>query len=67
MSAADARRALPRGPHGLSREEVELSQRARLLQAATETVVRSGLLASREQFIEFGFAQNRTQGRLSKL
>jgi AcrR family transcriptional regulator len=42
MSAADARRALPRGPHGLSREEVELSQRARLLQAATETVAEQG-------------------------
>ena len=42
MSAADARRALPRGPHGLSREEVELSQRARLLQAATETVAELG-------------------------
>src|SRR5256885_4516053 len=35
-------RALPRGPHGLSREEVELSQRARLLQAATETVAELG-------------------------
>jgi AcrR family transcriptional regulator len=42
MSAADARRVLPRGPHGLSREEVELSQRARLLQAATEAVAEQG-------------------------
>jgi AcrR family transcriptional regulator len=42
MSAADARRALPRGPHGLSREEVEVSQRARLLQAATDAVAELG-------------------------
>jgi AcrR family transcriptional regulator len=42
MSTADAPRALPRGPHGLTREEVELSQRARLLQAATEAVAENG-------------------------
>lgn len=42
MSTADAARALPRGPHRLSREEVELSQRARLLQAATEAVAKQG-------------------------
>jgi len=42
VSPADPRRALPRGPHGLSREEVELSQRARLLQAATEAVAEQG-------------------------
>jgi AcrR family transcriptional regulator len=42
MPAADDRRALPRGPHGLSREEVELSQRDRLLQATTETVAERG-------------------------
>lgn len=42
MAAADAGRALPRGPHGLSREEVELSQRERLLQAATEAVAEIG-------------------------
>ena len=35
-------RTLPRGPHGLSREEVELSQRARLLQAATDAVAEHG-------------------------
>jgi AcrR family transcriptional regulator len=35
-------RALPRGPHGLSREEVELSQRARLLQATTDAVAEQG-------------------------
>ena len=35
-------RALPRGPHGLSREEVEVSQRARLLQGATEAVAELG-------------------------
>jgi AcrR family transcriptional regulator len=40
--SADPRRTLPRGPHGLSREEVELSQRARLLQAATEAVAEQG-------------------------
>ena len=42
MSAPDTHRALPRGPHGLSREEVELSQRVRLLQAATEAVAELG-------------------------
>jgi AcrR family transcriptional regulator len=42
MSAADPHRPLPRGPHRLSREEVELSQRARLLQAATEAVAELG-------------------------
>src|SRR5207253_3634227 len=42
MSAAEPHRALPRGPHGLTREEVELSQRARLLQAATEAVAELG-------------------------
>ena len=42
MSAADPGRALPRGPHGLSREEVELSQRARLLHATTEAVAAQG-------------------------
>jgi len=42
MSAADPNRALPRGPHNLSREEVELSQRVRLLQAATEAVAELG-------------------------
>jgi len=42
MSAADSRRALPRGPHGLSREEVERSQRQRLLQATTDAVAELG-------------------------
>ena len=42
MSAADPRRALPRGPHGLSRAEVELSQRARLLEATTDAVAELG-------------------------
>jgi AcrR family transcriptional regulator len=42
MASVDPRRPLPRGPHGLSREEVELSQRARLLQAATEVVAEQG-------------------------
>jgi len=40
--SADPHRALPRGPHGLSREQVELSQQARLLQAATEAVAELG-------------------------
>lgn len=40
--ATDPRRPLPRGPHGLSREEVELSQRARLLQATTDAVAELG-------------------------
>ena len=42
MSTADAGRPLPRGPHGLSREEVELSQRRRLLQATTDAVAELG-------------------------
>jgi AcrR family transcriptional regulator len=42
LPPADDRRALPRGPHGLSREEVELSQRERLLQATTEVVAEQG-------------------------
>ncbi|HVX18124.1 MAG TPA: TetR/AcrR family transcriptional regulator [Acidimicrobiales bacterium] len=42
MSASEPRRALPRGPHGLSREEVERSQRRRLLQATTDVVSERG-------------------------
>jgi AcrR family transcriptional regulator len=42
MAASDGGRALPRGPHGLSREEVERSQRERLLQACTEVVAEQG-------------------------
>ena len=42
MSTADPRKTLPRGPHGLSREEVELSQRARLLHATTDAVAELG-------------------------
>jgi AcrR family transcriptional regulator len=42
MASVDPHRPLPRGPHGLSRAEVELSQRARLLQAATEVVAEQG-------------------------
>ncbi len=42
MSDADAGRALPRGPHGLSRAEVTESQRGRLLQAATDEVAERG-------------------------
>jgi AcrR family transcriptional regulator len=42
MSAHEARRALPRGPHGLSREEVVRSQRRRLLQATTDVVSERG-------------------------
>ena len=39
-------RALPRGPHKLSREEVEASQRQRLLAAATEAVAEKGYVAT---------------------
>jgi AcrR family transcriptional regulator len=42
MAAPESPRALPRGPHGLSREQVALSQRERLLQAATEVVAEQG-------------------------
>lgn len=42
MSVSPAPRPLPRGPHGLSREEVELSQRARLLHAAIDAVAELG-------------------------
>jgi AcrR family transcriptional regulator len=42
MPAADAHRVLPRGPHGLSREEVARSQRRRLLEATTEAVAEQG-------------------------
>ncbi len=43
-SAAEpsAARPLPRGPHGLSREEVARSQRERLLQAMTDAVAELG-------------------------
>jgi AcrR family transcriptional regulator len=37
---------LPRGPHKLSREEVEHSQRERLLQAATDAVADKGYVAT---------------------
>ncbi|MCC7076886.1 MAG: TetR/AcrR family transcriptional regulator [Acidimicrobiia bacterium] len=39
---ASSSRALPRGPHGLSREEVAHSQRTRLLTAMTEAVAEKG-------------------------
>lgn len=39
-------RALPRGPHQLSREEVEESQRDRLLWAITEAVAEKGYIAT---------------------
>lgn len=41
VEGADGRR-LPRGPHGLSREEVERSQRDRLLMGAAEVVAEKG-------------------------
>lgn len=40
------RRRLPRGPHGLSREEVRESQRARLLLGAIEAVAEYGYAAT---------------------
>lgn len=39
-------RRLPRGPHGLSRQEVERSQRERLLTAAAEMVAAKGYAAT---------------------
>src|SRR6185295_3864410 len=42
MAETDPDRALPRGPHGLSRDEVERSQRRRLLQATTDVVAERG-------------------------
>jgi AcrR family transcriptional regulator len=39
-------RALPRGPHKLTRDEVERSQRQRLLQAATEAVAEKGYVST---------------------
>lgn len=39
-------RALPRGPHGLTREEVEGSQRERLLWAIAEAVAEKGFIAT---------------------
>jgi len=42
MGAPEPRRPLPRGPHGLSRAEVEGSQRRRLLQATTDVVAEVG-------------------------
>ena len=40
--AAPRTRALPRGPHQLSRDEVRRSQRERLLEAMTEAVAEKG-------------------------
>jgi AcrR family transcriptional regulator len=42
MADLDPRRDLPRGPHGLSRDEVRQSQRDRLLQAATDEAAERG-------------------------
>ena len=42
MPASGRSRALPRGPHGLSRDEVTQSQRERLLQAMTASVAEKG-------------------------
>lgn len=39
-------RALPRGPHGLTRDEIVASQRTRLLQAAIEAVAARGYAAT---------------------
>ena len=40
--ADDPKRPLPRGPHGLSRDDVARSQRSRLLDAVTEAVAEKG-------------------------
>jgi AcrR family transcriptional regulator len=42
MASRGPERALPRGPHGLSRDEVVESQRFRLLTAMTEAVAEKG-------------------------
>jgi AcrR family transcriptional regulator len=42
MAPKAPRRALPRGPHGLSRDQVAESQRIRLLTAMTEAVAEKG-------------------------
>ena len=46
MTPGDGGRVLPRGPHKLSREEVERSQRERLLHAATAAVAEHGYVAT---------------------
>ncbi len=46
MTASARGRALPRGPHKLSREEVQRSQRDRLLEAATAAVAEKGYVAT---------------------
>jgi AcrR family transcriptional regulator len=46
MTASARDRALPRGPHKLSREEVARSQRERLLEAATAAVAEKGYVAT---------------------
>jgi len=42
MPVSDPQRNLPRGPHGLSRDEVLRSQHSRLIQAATDEVAERG-------------------------
>jgi AcrR family transcriptional regulator len=42
VAVRDDKRPLPRGPHGLSRAEVQRSQRDRLLQATTDAVADLG-------------------------
>jgi AcrR family transcriptional regulator len=44
VRSAESARALPRGPHGLSREEVERSQRERLLTAMADAVAAKGYI-----------------------
>jgi AcrR family transcriptional regulator len=46
MTSPASGRALPRGPHKLSRAEVERSQRDRLLAAATAAVAEKGYVAT---------------------
>ena len=46
MTASARGRALPRGPHKLSREEVARSQRERLLEATTAAVAENGYVAT---------------------
>lgn len=51
---------LPRGPHKLSREEVERSQRERLLQATTDAVAAKGYVATSVADVLRGAGVSRT-------
>jgi AcrR family transcriptional regulator len=52
--------SLPRGPHGLSRDEVERSQRSRLLRALVDVVAEKGYVATTVADIIAGAKVSRT-------